>query len=238
MLTVREPERSDHRSGTVPISWVLRYLRDNLRTFVCVSLGFAFSASVNFGIAAWLATFLVEKHGWALSRAGMVMGLLTIFVGTAGVIAGGKLADRFVRLGRLDGPLRVGAVGALGMLVSASAYPFASSGAAAVAWLVLVNFFAAFPWGAASAAAAQIMPAAMRAQGTALYFFVLSLISRALGPYSVAAITDYVFRSEARLPHALAIVNVVGMTLAISLLLAGSSAFRRTLERRDRWVPQ
>jgi MFS family permease len=238
MLTVREPERSDHRHGTVPLSWLFRYLRRNVRTFLCVSLGFAFSASVNFGIAAWLATFLVEKHSWPLSRAGMVMGLLTITIGTLGVLAGGRLADRFVRRGKLDGPLRVGIVGALGMLVSATAYPFAPNAPSAVAWLILVNFFAAFPWGAASAAAAQLMPAAMRAQGMALYFFVLSLISRALGPYSVAAITDYVFRNDRMLPYSLAIVNVVGMTLTIALLLAGFSAFRRTLEERDQWIPQ
>jgi MFS family permease len=237
MLTVREPERSDHRRGTVPISSVLHYVRSNLRTFICVSFGFAFSASVNFGIAAWLATFLVEKHGWPLSRAGMVMGLLTMSVGTLGVVAGGRLADWFVRQGKLDGPLRVGVVASLGMLVSASAYPFAPTAATAIAWLVLVNFFAAFPWGAATAAAAEIMPSPIRAQGTALYFFVLSLVSRALGPYAVAAITDEVFGSDTMLPYSLAAVNVVGMSLAIALFLAGMSAFRRTIEQRDHWVP-
>jgi MFS family permease len=237
MLTVREPARAVHSAKGAPLGLVFRYLRDNLRTFVCVSLGFAFSATVNFSIVAWLATFLVQKHGWPLSRAGMVMGVLTITVGTLGVMAGGRLADRFVQRGRLDGPLLVGIVGAAGMLVSASAYPFAPNGATAVGWLVLVNFFAAFPWGAASAAAAQIVPSEIRAQGTALYFFVLSLTSRALGPISVAAITDFVFGDEAMLPYSLAIVNILGMTLAIALLAMGRSAFRRTLESRDRWVP-
>jgi MFS family permease len=167
----------------------------------------------------------------------MVMGVLTMTIGTLGVIAGGRLADRFVRNGKLDGALRVGIVGSVGMLVSATGYPFAPNAATAVAWLVLVNFFAAFPWGAATAAAAEIMPPAMRAQGTALYFFVLSLVSRALGPYSVAAITDYVFGSDSMLPYALAMANVVGMSVAIAFFLGGLSAFRQTIEDRDRWVP-
>jgi MFS family permease len=236
MLTIREPERSDRTHGTVPVSKLLRYIRDNRRTFLCHSFGFALSATVNYGIAAWLATFLIEKHGWPASRAGMVMGTLTMTVGTLGVIAGGRTADAFVRRGFVDGTLRVGIIASLGMLVSATAYPFAPSVTAAVAWLVLVNFFAAFPWGAASAAAAEIVPPVMRAQGAALYFLVLNLVSTALGPIAVAAVTDYVFRDDAALPYSLAIVNVVGMTGAIILFAIGLPAYRATLARRDSWT--
>jgi len=233
MLTVREPARQERREvpGGVSLGELAAYVRRNARTFTCHSLGFALSATVNYGIAAWLATFLIERHGWPASRAGMVMGILTMTVGALGVIGGGRLADHYVRSGRMDGALRVGIAGALGMLVSASAYPFAGSAATAVTWLVLVNFFAAFPWGAANAAAAEIVPPEMRAQGVALYFLVLSLVSRALGPYAVAAVTEHVFGDERALPYALAIVNVAGMSLAIALFLLGLPAYRATLAR-------
>src|SRR6185503_955579 len=137
MLTVREPQRRDRSRGTVPLGQLFAYVRANARTFLCVSLGFALSATVNFGIAAWLATFLIEKHGWAASRAGVVQGSLTMTIGMLGVIVGGRVSDLFVRRGIVDGPLRVGMIGAAGMLVSATAYPLAGSAAAAVAWLVL-----------------------------------------------------------------------------------------------------
>ncbi len=236
-LTVREPARRDREGAPrpVPLRALFAYVRANLRTFACVTFGFAFSATVNFGIAAWLATFLIEKHGWPASRAGIVMGVLTMTVGAAGVLTGGRIADAYVRRGRADGALRVGIIGAFGMLVSATAYPFAPSGASAVAWLVVVNFFAAFPWGAATAASAVIVPSRMRAQGVALYFFVVSLVSVALGPIAVAAVTDYVFRDDAALPYALAIVNVVGMTIAITLFALGLPALRATIARRDDW---
>lgn len=234
LLTVREPERRDHSRGTVPLSAVLAYVRANLRTFVCQSFGYAMSATVNYGIAAWLALFLIQKHGWTASRAGMTQGALTMTIGVVGVVVGGRVADAYVRRGQVDGALRVGIIGALGMLVSATAYPFAPSAGAAVAWLVLVNFFAAFPWGAASAAAAEIVPARMRAQGTALFITVLNLVSFTLGPIAVAAITDNVFHDEAALPYSLAIVNVVGMTAAIALFVIGLPAYRRTVALRDR----
>jgi MFS family permease len=235
-LTVREPQRRGTATVGVPIAALTTYVMRNARTFATLCFGFALSATVNYGIAAWLALFLVQKHGWPVSRAGMVQGSLTMTIGALGVVLGGRLADRLTRAGKTDGALRVGIIGALGMLVSATAYPFAGSAGVAVAWLVLVNFFAAFPWGAASAAAVEIVPQPMRAQSAALFLFVLNLLSYAVGPVAVAAITDHVFHNDAALPYSLAIVNVIGMSGAIALLTFGMPAYRRTLATREHWI--
>jgi len=242
-FTIREPPRGVARGETAshrPQSFrvLFRYVAANRRTYITHSLGFALSAMANIAIAFWLATFFHRTYGWDAGRAGRVMGLLTATVGVVGALSGGWVADWFVRRGRVDGPLRAGIVGAAGMLVSATALPLAPSARAAVGWLVVVNFFAAFPWGAASAAAAEIAPAPLRAQGAALYFFVLNIVSLALGPTSVALITDYVFHDDMALRYSLAIVNVVGMAGAIALLTAGLPAYRRTLAYRESWIPE
>lgn len=230
-LTVREPPRKPGSHGA-SMGELFAYVKRNRRAFTANSLGFSLSAMVNYGIAAWLATFLIRHYGWTAGRAGAVQGVLTMTVGVAGVLAGGWVSDRYARRGRTDGPLRVGVIGAAGMLVSATAYPFMPSAWLAVAWLVPVNFFAAFPWGAANAAAAEIVPASMRAQGAALYFFVLSLVSSTLGPTVVAALTDYVFRADAAVGWSLAVTNVVGMAAAILMFIWGMPAYRRTVAAR------
>lgn len=115
------------------------------------------------------------------------------------------------------------------MLVSATAFPFASSASIAVAWLVAVNVFAALPWGAAAAAAA-LFPARLRGQGAALYFLVVGIVSSTLGPTSVALLTDHVFHDPQALRWSLAIVNVIGMTAAMALLWAALPAYRRVVE--------
>ena len=236
LLTVRDPRQPAARDArAAPVATFVRYVLANGRTFATHNVGFALSATVNYGIAAWLATFLVRTYGWTAAKAGMVQGLLTMTIGVAGVLAGGRVADRLVKAGRPDGALRVGIIGATGMLVAATAYPLMETAALAIAWLVAVNFFAAFPWGAAAAAAAEIVPAPLRAQGVALYFFVLNLVSSALGPTAVALVTDYVFRDELALRYSLAVVNVVGMSAAIALFLYGRDAFTRTLEYRGGW---
>jgi MFS family permease len=230
LLTVRDPrparpisELPEKGHGLLP------YLRENVRAFGTLGVGFALSAAVNFGIAAWLATFLVRTYGWTPARAGIVQGTLTMTVGVVGTLAGGRTADMLVRRGHTDAPLRVGIIGAAGMLVAASAYPLMPTAALAVVWLVIVNFFAAFPWGPASAAAAEIVPARIRTQGAALYFFLLSLVSGTLGPTAVAFFTDSVFHDPLALRYSLVIVNIVGMLLTIALLAAGMSAYRRAV---------
>jgi MFS family permease len=118
------------------------------------------------------------------------------------------------------------------MLVSAGLYPLMPTAALAVLLLVPVNFFAAFPWGAASAAAAEMMPNSLRAQGTALYFLGVSLISGTLGPTAVALVTDRVFGDDAALRYSLSIVSATGMVLAAAVLTAGLRPYRRTVATR------
>jgi len=230
MLTVREPVREAATRSAMPVRAIVAYLRANARALVPLLSGFTLSAAVNWGIAAFLATFLIQAHGWSATRAGAVQGVLTVVFGPLGVFAGGFLDAAFRKRGMADGPVRVGIIGALGMLVSATAYPFAVSDTAIIAWLVVVNIFAALPWGAAVAGAAELMPASMRAQGIAIYFLGVNLVSQMLGPLAVAAVTDYVFRSDVALGLSLAIVNVVGMTGAIALLWFGLPAYRAALK--------
>lgn len=232
--TVREPPRHDAVLGApaAPFAALLRYVQANAAAFTTQSLGFALSATVNYGIAAWLPTFLVRTYGWPIARAGIVQGTLTMTIGVLGVVSGGRVADRLVRRGVVDGPLRVGIIGALGMVVFAGLYPLMPTAALAVLLLAPVNFFAAFPWGAAYTAAAETMPGHLRAQGTALYVLVINLVSGVLGATAVALVTDRVFGDDQALRYSLSIVSVTGMTLAATLLWAALGPYKRVVGKR------
>jgi MFS family permease len=235
MVAVREPPRQHASAAKVPYSTLFAYMKANARTFTCVLIGYGMSSAVNIGIAAWLASFFIGKLGWTPTRAGVVMGTLTVTIGALGAFAGGRLSDVLAARGHSDAPLRVGIIASIGMLVFATAYPFPSSPVLVVLLLALVNFFAALPWGAAGAGAAMLVPAQMRAQGVAIFVFVTTLVSSGLGPVGIGAITDHVFRGPEALPYALATVNVIGMSSAIALFTFGMPAFRRTLVARDAW---
>lgn len=236
-LTIREPRVLDaqaieaNRAAQVPFAEVVRYMRANRRTIGALSLGFAFSASVNYALVAWLASFLVRTYGWTEAQAGTLQGILTFTLGPLGVMLGGRLTDRWSRMGHIDAPLRVGMLGAAGMLVFAGLYPLMPTAVFAAIMLVPVNIFAAMPWGAANAAIAEAMPARMRGQGSSFYQLVVNLFSGAVGPTAVALMTDKVFRDPLALRYSLSIMAVVAMSIAIMLMAWGRPAFRATVQR-------
>jgi MFS family permease len=238
IFSIREPARRTNAAGDArpqePFSVFLRYVAANRLAYAAHGLGFAISAAVNFALASWIPTLLVRAFGWNEGRAGIVQGSLTITIGVVGVLVGGRLADSYVARGKLDGPMRVGILGAVGMLVAATAFPLMPTAGLAVAWLAVVNFFAAFPWGAAAAAAAEMAPLRLRAQSVALFFLLLNLVSQTMGPMAVALFNDHVFGRGAGVRYSIAIVSSVGMLLTIGLLSAGLAAYRETVASRDR----
>ncbi len=231
-MTMREPPRTGS-TEVLPFAEVIAYFRKNARTMTTLSLGFACSAAVNYGIGAWLATFFVRTHGWTATEAGTLQGVLTMTFGVIGTLLGGYITDKWVQSGRSDAPLRVGILAAVGMLLSASVYPLVSSATLAAFLLVPVNLFAAMPWGAANAAVAEALPARMRGQGSAVYFLVVNLFAGAFGPTAVALITDHVFGDALALRWSLAICATVGMICTIVLLALGREAYRTTVATRE-----
>ncbi|HEY6825570.1 MAG TPA: MFS transporter [Gemmatimonadaceae bacterium] len=234
-LTVREPARRVAVHEQARFSDLMRYVSRNRRTYITHSVGFGVWAMVNYAIAFWIPTLFKRTYDWPESDTGRIMGILTMTIGVLGVLAGGWTADAIGRRGRIDGPWLVGIAGAVGMLISATLFPLAPNAGVAFAILAIVNFFAAFPWGAASAAAAEMAPPNLRAQGAALYFFVSSLLSGILGPTSVALLTDHVFGHDG-VRYSLAVNTAIGMTITLVLFSAGLGSYRRTVEQRDRWV--
>ena len=230
-LTMHEPQRGARSAPASPRE-VFDYVRIHRRTLATLAFGFACSSAVNYGIAAWLATFFVRTHGWTATEAGTLQGLLTMTFGVLGALTGGWLTDRWVSSGRADAPLLVAIIAAFGMIVSAGAYPLVSSSVVAAWLLVPVNIFAAMPWGAANAAVAEALPTHLRGQGTALYLLVVNLFAGVVGPTSVAVMTDRVFASPSAVRYSLAICTVCGMVAVIAILGSGRSAYRRTVAAR------
>ncbi|MEN9508609.1 MAG: hypothetical protein RLZZ621_1172 [Gemmatimonadota bacterium] len=233
-LTMREPRLAVDRARRTqepPFADVLRYVRTHARTIGGLSMGYALSASVNYGIAFWLAAFLIRTHGWTVGQAGLLQGVLTSTLGVAGVLFGGRLTDRWNARGMVDAPLRVGMLGAVGMLVCAGLYPVMPNATWTVVLLLPVNVFATMPWGAANAAIAEAMPSHMRGQGSAIYQLVVNLVSGVLGPTAVAVVTDTVFGDPQALGWSLSLNAVFGMSAVLALLAWTRPAYRATVER-------
>src|SRR5690606_23802703 len=123
LFTVREPIRrgvaaapavgEPNASSLQPL---IRFVRTNLRTIVCHFLAFSFIGIGIAGYLVWTPTLFIRTWGWEASKIGFVYGLVLFFCGTAGVYAGGWLADWLQNRGRDDAILRAAFLCAVGVI--------------------------------------------------------------------------------------------------------------------------
>ncbi|HEY1077467.1 MAG TPA: MFS transporter [Fontimonas sp.] len=232
-LLVREPPRQGVPAGqaSVPFRDVRAYLWLNRRTVLNHNLGFAMLAFCSYGTASWIPTFFIRTHGWSAGDVGVIYGTLVMVFGSLGIIAGGRLADWWVRRGQADGALRVGVVASCVCAVSGAIYLLMPSGALAAATMVPAIFALGMPFGAAPAALQDIVPNRMRGQTTAVYLFIVNLLGLGVGPTAVALVTDYVFADDQALRWSILIVGSGANLAAIAFLLAGMKPYRETHAR-------
>ena len=109
-------------------------------------------------------------------------------------------------------------------------YPLMPDANWALLLLCPAVFTAAMPFGVAPAAIQQMMPARMRAQGAAVYLFVINLIGLGLGPTAVAWFTDYVYGDPNKVHMSLLWVSTLFGVIAVFLLWKASEHFQKSLD--------
>ena len=107
--------------------------------------------------------------GWTAPEVGYAYGLIFLFCGTGGVIAGGWLADRQFARGQLDAHLRTVRLSAFAALPFVITFPLMTDGRAAVALLAPAVFFGTMAFGAGPSLIPVICPPRMRGLLIAIY---------------------------------------------------------------------
>lgn len=241
MSMIREPLRRAHArraaapTDAAPSSWrALRaFMGENVRTLVChISAFTLFGVGINCYLF-WAPTLMMRTHGWDAPRAGMTIGAMLFVLGTAGVYSGGWVAHRLAAAGRRDAILLAAFCGMLCGIPFLLSMPLLHDAQWATIALGGAVFFMAFPQGLPAAALQVITPNPLRAQMTAIYFFIGNLIASGLGPTVPALLNDYVFRDPALLRYALFSVEVVVLPVSLLFLYFGLRPYRASVERAE-----
>ena len=234
MVTVREPERTIKAAAPSPAGFT-RYLRENWRTFACHNFGFALLSFSSYGTSAWLPTYFIRRHHWSPAQIGVWYGAIIAVFGTAGIVAGGRMADWMLGRGRRDATMRVGLLVSLAWFLPGIAIYLAPSAQWALAAIVVAQLFTSAPFGVAPAAIQQMAPAQLRGQASAVYLFVINPIGLGVGTTAVALVTDYVFADDNMVGWSLLMVSCAAHVLSSWLLWRGSRPFVASLDRKDSW---
>ncbi|MCC5868283.1 MAG: MFS transporter [Gammaproteobacteria bacterium] len=239
MFTIREPLRTsfgrliDRSIPIPPLSEVLAFLVRRRRAMGAIFIGYSLLAAMQFGLGAWTPEFFIRIHGWERSDIGYAYGLNFVIVGTIGVFAGGWLSDWLAAHGYRDANLRTGFIAGLCALPFVIGFPLMPTGQLSFALLIPATFFGTMPFGAGTAALPLLTPNRMRAVIVALYLIFANLIGQGLGPFSVAALTDYVFGDPGQLWLSMPIAGGALLITAVIIIGYGLPAISDALRESE-----
>lgn len=234
-FTIKEPERQNASKAAVSTQEVKRYFAANRQAILCLFFGIAFMAFGSYATTSWTPTLLVRHYGLTEAQAGLLLGSIVTIFSTGGVIVGGRYSDRLTQQGKADAKMRVGFIGmsiglflALIVLVFFTLTPAPIQGF--VVLLALCCFATSMPYGAATAAVQEMIPAPMRATFSALFLFVVNLLGLGGGPLMVGLLNDKLFHDPNQVHLSFAITLVMATGFSCFLLYTGLKPFVQSIE--------
>jgi MFS family permease len=226
-LWFREPVRRG-RGGAAPLpaGAVMAVVRARSHILVPTFAAFAMVPLVSYAFGIWTPALFQRTWGWNPAQVGMAFGLILLTFGTGGAYFGGWMSDRLARRGVLDAPLKVASFGFVGCGVLGALAPLMPSAPLALLFLAPAIFLSNTPYACAGTAIQLIVPNRARAQVTAMYITITTLVGLGLGPLVVGMMTDYVFRDPADIRYSLAIVVFFPAPVLFVLLSLARRPFR------------
>jgi MFS family permease len=177
----------------------------------------------------------VRTWDWSVPQIATGLGTVLLIAGPIGVNGAGWLADRWYSQGRKDAHLRVMMICAPVMLISSAALPLMPTPELALLMFAPHILGAAGITAAGGAALMLVTPNQLRAQTTAIYYFIISMAGLTLGPTSVALFTDYLFHDEAALRYSMAIVGFAAPMLSVICATLTRKHFKRSIIEAEAW---
>lgn len=231
MFLVAEPPRRAAPGSTdeASIRETLRFVGRNIRLVLCLFGGFAFLAAAQYGYGAWIPTLFNRLHGMSPGEIGFLYGILVSIFGTAGVVSGGWLAGVLLRKGRQDAHLLIGILAAAGAIPLGILFPLTGDPTLSLIVLAPLTFFGTLPFGPGPAAIPIISPPRMRAQMVAIYLLIANFFGLALGPWAIAATTDFVFGAEQAIGQSMALAPPLLYILGTTVLLFALKPFKAAM---------
>lgn len=217
LLIVRDKPRAKAPAAAPPLRSTFALLARK-PSFWLMALAASCSSLAGYGLALWTPTVLERSFGFDLIARGQFLASIFLIGGTAGVFAGGWLADR---LGHSDRAWYV-RLPAIAWLITAPMFAFGLL--ASDPWLVwplllIPNALNILWLGPVTTAVQHLVPPPQRATASASFLLINNLIGLGVGPTLIGALSVLFkarFGDEAL---RYAAVSVVGFYLVAAVLM-------------------
>jgi predicted MFS family arabinose efflux permease len=217
LLVVKDLPRADTGAATLPLRSTFPTIARK-PSFWLMGAAASCSSLAGYGLAVWTPTVLERSFGFDIVTRGQFLASIFLIGGTAGVFAGGWLADR---LGRLDRAWYA-RLPAIAWLITA---PMFAAGLMAddpvLVWLLLLipNALNILWLGPVTTAVQHLVRQPLRATASASFLLINNLIGLGVGPMLIGGLSELFkarFGTEAL---RYAAVSVVGFYLVAALLM-------------------
>lgn len=234
VFTFAEPARTRVvKKEGVTSETLVAFLKDKKALLIPMLVGFGLIALCSYALTAWTPTFLTRKFGWTPEQYGPLLSLISMAAALT-LILKGVIVDWLYARGMKDVHVRfftwllVGTFPiAIGMFLVSDAIVFMILyGIVQVIAMPIIVYM--------SAAIQLIAPGNLRGQLIAVYMFALSVFGGGLGPIIVGALTDHVFKGEARIGASLAVVVCTTIPLAFICLRFALKPLREAMLEGER----
>ena len=228
---LKEPVRQE-RLGTdaQAMTWkkVGQYIWPRRQLFGAYLLGSPFLVLVLYALQAWIPSLLVRVHELDIVQAGRYYGTIALIAGSAGVLSGPVFARWLShRVNAERAPLIVIFISILVLIPFVIAAGLATSLTAALIFISLASYWVTFPLALFATGLQNASPNELRGLMAGCYVLATNLIGLALGPSSVALVSDYVFQSDTAVGKSLALIAAIFLPLAALLVWRGLRAMRK-----------
>ena len=166
----------------------LRHLWAN-KAYRYVNLAHMLGIFVGYGFTVWKPALFLRQFDLSQSEVGMIVGITAAVFGTAGLLSGGLIADRWAKKDP-RGPALLGCIGVL------LATPFYLVALWSNDWIVTALFIGVgmFLFGHSHAPSHALVQTVVephrRAQASAYVFFLANILGLGLGPVLIGAVSD------------------------------------------------
>jgi MFS family permease len=234
VFTFREPARrallrdESGKSTAVPLSIAVRAVMARWQSVFGLAFVIASQALCNYTLLSWGPSYFERVHQWPKDRTGLVLGLIAIGSGCAGLISGGRFADYWLRRNVVDSTLRVGLMNFVGVGILLPTAMLVANVNLTVALLVVAVFFIGLPIGCSYAALQYVFPNQVRGVASAFVLFIVNLFGLGLGSFVPGLLSEHVFHSDPqKLGNAIAVTVIFAATFGATIALLTMRPYRR-----------
>ena len=210
-MTAEPGRRTTTAERAAPAAPLWAFLLEHRGFYLRHYLGVGIYSAVVYAVLSWTPAMLMRVHAMPAAGVGLQYGSVLLVCGGLGPILAGILASRLTHRGVQSASLKIITTSVLATIPCTIAACLAPTAGLALLALVPGSLALTAPMGAAVLSLQEATPNRLRAQISALYYVVSSIIGLSVGPLAVALFTDRVFGDP----------KAVGLGIAIVVALLG-----------------